>query len=59
MNNKTLIGSRTSKLTGQSKIDDLTADWTEDSGILLQNNKPDLSGDYNGVIHWDLEDVPD
>lgn len=59
LNNKTLIGSRTSKLTGQSKIDDLTADWTEDSGILLQNNKPDLSGDYNGVIHWDLEDVPD
>lgn len=59
LSTKSLIGSRDTKISGQSKIDDITSTWTDNSGIMLRNNKPDISGEYDGTINWDLEDVPE
>lgn len=58
MSTKQNIWSRTTAISGQSKTDDITKDWSDDEGILLRNDKPDLAGEYSGQINWSLEDVP-
>lgn len=55
-----MIASRTTKLgNGPTRLENIASDWDDDEGILLQNNKPDMAGKYQGTINWTLEDVID
>lgn len=41
----------------QSTLTSISDTWTDQTGILLVNNKPDLSGDYKGTIEWEVTDA--
>lgn len=58
LNEERMIASRATKIgTGQPKMENVADNWDDDDGILLRNNKPDMAGEYQGTVHWTLEDV--
>lgn len=57
LSNNPLIASRDSAVTSQNEIDNISEDWTDDSGILLQNSVPNLAGEYKGSINWTLTEA--
>jgi len=53
------IASQDVPIKNQDQTTNLAKDWSDDEGILLVNQKPDLSGEYQGQINWLLKDVPE
>lgn len=57
LNDDTLIAQQDTVNSGESQNTDVTDAWSEEDGILLKNEFPNLAGDYTGKIEWTLSET--
>lgn len=56
LTNTTTIANRDTAVSGQSEIENISDNWDDDDGIMIKNQKSNLSGEYQGQIEWTLSE---
>lgn len=56
LTNTPTIANRDTAVSGQNKIENISDNWDDDDGIMVKNQKSNLSGEYQGQIEWTLSE---
>lgn len=56
LTNTPIIANRDTAVSGQSQIENISDNWDDDDGIMIKNQKSNLSGEYQGQIEWTLSE---